>query len=148
MFWALSITTREEWQSISFGLLYWLPNPLQFGSFLLLPMAYSKVQYARQPARRGSPRPEEGDTIGEGSRADRAGAGGAKEGWCRSCLPVLFQLQRSPFLVVTAGGAGGAGGGSYPRGPPSSPVRFAFISSALMLHVARRDAAAGAAALC
>eukprot|EP00903_Cladosiphon_okamuranus_P022440 g20641.t2 len=43
MFWVLSITTREEWHSISFGLLYWLPNPLQFGSFLLLPMAYSKV---------------------------------------------------------------------------------------------------------
>lgn len=44
MFWVLAITTREEWHSISFGLLYWLPNPLQFGSFLLLPMAYSKVR--------------------------------------------------------------------------------------------------------
>lgn len=43
MFWVLAITTRQEWHSISFGLLYWLPNPLQFGSFLLLPMAYSKV---------------------------------------------------------------------------------------------------------
>eukprot|EP00752_Nemacystus_decipiens_P005415 g4909.t1 len=43
VFWVLAITTRQEWHSISFGLLYWLPNPLQFGSFLLLPMAYSKV---------------------------------------------------------------------------------------------------------
>ncbi|CAM9895266.1 unnamed protein product, partial [Scytosiphon promiscuus] len=43
LFWVLAITTREEWHSNRFGLLYWLPNPLQFGSFLLLPMAYSKV---------------------------------------------------------------------------------------------------------
>ncbi|CBJ31174.1 conserved unknown protein [Ectocarpus siliculosus] len=43
MFWVLAITTREEWESAMFGLLYWLPNPLQFGCFLLLPMAYSKV---------------------------------------------------------------------------------------------------------
>lgn len=46
MFWMLAITKKEEWQSVSFGLLYWLPNPLQFGSFLLLPMAYSKVRYS------------------------------------------------------------------------------------------------------
>lgn len=44
MFWVLAITTREEWESVMFGLLYWLPNPLQFGCFLLLPMAYSKVR--------------------------------------------------------------------------------------------------------
>ncbi|CAB1096736.1 unnamed protein product [Ectocarpus sp. CCAP 1310/34] len=43
MFWVLAITTHEEWESAMFGLLYWLPNPLQFGCFLLLPMAYSKV---------------------------------------------------------------------------------------------------------
>ncbi|CAM9259082.1 unnamed protein product [Ectocarpus sp. 12 AP-2014] len=43
MFWVFAITTREEWESTMFGLLYWLPNPLQFGCFLLLPMAYSKV---------------------------------------------------------------------------------------------------------
>ncbi|CAM9561386.1 unnamed protein product, partial [Pylaiella littoralis] len=48
MFWMLAITKKEEWQSVSFGLLYWLPNPLQFGSFLLLPMAYSKVLASKE----------------------------------------------------------------------------------------------------
>ncbi|CAM9706597.1 unnamed protein product [Hapterophycus canaliculatus] len=44
----LSITTRDEWHSNRFALLYWLPNPLQFGSFLLLPMAYSKVLSSKE----------------------------------------------------------------------------------------------------
>ncbi|CAM9279596.1 unnamed protein product, partial [Laminaria digitata] len=43
IFWIMTITTEEHWHGDTFYLLYWLPNPLQFGSFSLLPLFYSQV---------------------------------------------------------------------------------------------------------
>ena len=39
----MTITAGERWHGDTFYLLYWLPNPLQFGSFSLLPLFYSQV---------------------------------------------------------------------------------------------------------
>eukprot|EP00904_Undaria_pinnatifida_P005066 jgi/Undpi1/168/HiC_scaffold_1.g00165.m1 len=43
IFWVMTITAGERWHGDTFYLLYWLPNPLQFGSFSLLPLFYSQV---------------------------------------------------------------------------------------------------------
>lgn len=43
IFWVLTITTGDQWRAQVFYLLYWLPNPLQFASFLLLPLFYTQV---------------------------------------------------------------------------------------------------------
>ena len=43
IFWIMTIMTEERWHGDMFYLLYWLPNPLQFGSFSLLPLFYSQV---------------------------------------------------------------------------------------------------------
>ncbi|CAN0510384.1 unnamed protein product, partial [Scytosiphon promiscuus] len=39
----MTIITEDRWHGDIFYLLYWLPNPLQFGSFSLLPLFYSQV---------------------------------------------------------------------------------------------------------
>ena len=43
VFWALSIVAVGGWNPAAFYLLYWLPHPIQFGSFLLLPLFYLQV---------------------------------------------------------------------------------------------------------
>ena len=42
-----TITAGDKWEANVFYLLYWLPNPLQFGSFLILPLFYSQVTFFR-----------------------------------------------------------------------------------------------------
>ncbi|CAM9500505.1 unnamed protein product, partial [Discosporangium mesarthrocarpum] len=52
MFWMLTIYSMQHWRSSTFYILYWLPNPLQFGCFLLLPLFYSQVLSSRRGWRR------------------------------------------------------------------------------------------------
>jgi hypothetical protein len=44
-FWLCTITSTSSWGVFSFYSLYWLPNPLQFGSFMLLPLFFAQILY-------------------------------------------------------------------------------------------------------
>ena len=43
IFWLLTVTSTTFWLEPYFELLYWMPNPLQFGSFLLLPLFFAQI---------------------------------------------------------------------------------------------------------
>lgn len=45
MFWLLTVVSITTWDSITFFMLYWLPNPLQFGAFFLLPLFFGQILY-------------------------------------------------------------------------------------------------------
>jgi glycopeptide antibiotics resistance protein len=45
LFWWFTVTSTTIWDESYFELLYWMPNPLQFGSFLLFPLFFSQVLY-------------------------------------------------------------------------------------------------------
>ena len=55
VFWALSLIVVGGWTPAAFYLLYWLPHPIQFGNFLLLPLFYLQVMYRNQRSCRASP---------------------------------------------------------------------------------------------
>jgi hypothetical protein len=44
-FWLMSAISTTQWSSSMFYALYWLANPVEFGSFLLLPLFFSQVLY-------------------------------------------------------------------------------------------------------
>ena len=45
VFWLLTITSRDQWEAFQFYILYWLPAPLEFGSFMLVPLFFGQVLY-------------------------------------------------------------------------------------------------------
>lgn len=44
-FWLRTVTSSASWGVFSFYTLYWLPNPIQFGSFMLLPLFFTQILY-------------------------------------------------------------------------------------------------------
>ncbi len=42
-FWLLTLTSTEVWSTFMFYFLYWMPNPLEFGSFMLLPLFFAQI---------------------------------------------------------------------------------------------------------
>lgn len=47
VFW-LSTITISGWTSLNYYFLYWMPIPLEFGSFLLLPLYFAHVLYPNE----------------------------------------------------------------------------------------------------
>lgn len=45
VFWLLTLTSTSSWSSFTFYFLYWMPNPLEFGSFMLLPLFFAQIIY-------------------------------------------------------------------------------------------------------
>ena len=43
LFWLLTLVSVSQWDSFTFYILYWIPNPLEFGSFMLLPLFFAQV---------------------------------------------------------------------------------------------------------
>ena len=46
-FWVLSIVRKRPWSTSTFYLVYWLPHPIQFAMYLLVPLFYFKVPAQR-----------------------------------------------------------------------------------------------------
>jgi len=47
-FWLRTVTSSGSWGVFSFYTLYWLPNPIQFGSFMLLPLFFTQILYPEE----------------------------------------------------------------------------------------------------
>lgn len=47
-FWFLTLIASSKWGNSLFYLLYWVPCPLQFGSFLLLPLFFAQILYPKE----------------------------------------------------------------------------------------------------
>jgi hypothetical protein len=45
VFWLSTMTSSVAWTSADYFFLYWMPTPLEFGSFLLLPLYFAQVLY-------------------------------------------------------------------------------------------------------
>lgn len=45
VFWISTLTNELPWTDASYYFLYWMPVPLEFGSFLLLPLYFARVLY-------------------------------------------------------------------------------------------------------
>lgn len=46
-FFICTLTIPQKWTSTQFYLLYWLPSPLQFSSFMILPLFYAEIYHRR-----------------------------------------------------------------------------------------------------
>ncbi|GMH67506.1 hypothetical protein TrLO_g1649 [Triparma laevis f. longispina] len=46
-FFVCTLTIPQKWTSTQFYLLYWLPSPLQFSSFMILPLFYAEIYHRR-----------------------------------------------------------------------------------------------------
>lgn len=44
-FWLLTATSTTQWDAFTFYTLYWIPNTLEFGSFMLLPLFFAQIIY-------------------------------------------------------------------------------------------------------
>lgn len=44
-FWVATLTTSVAWTSAQYYFLYWMPVPVEFGSFMLLPLYFAQVLY-------------------------------------------------------------------------------------------------------
>lgn len=47
-FWLRTVTSTSSWGVFSFYCLYWLPNPIQFASFLLIPLFFTQILYPEE----------------------------------------------------------------------------------------------------
>lgn len=45
LFWTLTLVTSVEWNPLTFYILYWMPSPFQFSSFMLLPLFCAQILY-------------------------------------------------------------------------------------------------------
>ena len=45
LFWTLTLVTSVEWSPLTFYILYWMPSPFQFSSFMLLPLFCAQILY-------------------------------------------------------------------------------------------------------
>lgn len=47
-FWISTLTSSQTWDAFSFYILYWIPNPIEFGSFMLLPLFFAQIIYPNE----------------------------------------------------------------------------------------------------
>lgn len=47
-FWASTLTTVLRWNALNFYLLYWMPTPLEFASFMVLPLYFTQILYTEE----------------------------------------------------------------------------------------------------
>jgi hypothetical protein len=47
-FWISTLTSLMKWSSATFFLLYWMPTPLEFGAFMLLPLYFAQILYPEE----------------------------------------------------------------------------------------------------
>lgn len=45
IFWLATLTSFMKWSSTTFFVLYWMPTPLEFGAFMLLPLYFAQILY-------------------------------------------------------------------------------------------------------
>ena len=45
IFWLLTISSDHEWEAFQFYLLYWSPAPLEFASYMIMPLFFGQVLY-------------------------------------------------------------------------------------------------------
>lgn len=45
LFWLSTLTTSVAWTSAQYYFLYWMPVPVEFGSFMLLPLYFAQILY-------------------------------------------------------------------------------------------------------
>jgi hypothetical protein len=45
VFWISTLTSLMKWTTTNFYLLYWMPTPLEFGAFMLLPLYFAQILY-------------------------------------------------------------------------------------------------------
>lgn len=48
IFWLATIVRVVRWTTVSFYLLYWLPAPLEFAAFMLLPLYFTQILYPEE----------------------------------------------------------------------------------------------------
>ena len=48
IFWISTLTSSVEWTSAQYYFLYWMPVPIEFGSFMLLPLYFVQVIYPEE----------------------------------------------------------------------------------------------------
>jgi len=46
VFWLLSLLSKDKWSTMTFHMLYWLPNSFEFGAFACLPLFYLQLIYS------------------------------------------------------------------------------------------------------
>lgn len=44
-FWLSTLTSLMKWSSAIFFVLYWMPTPIEFGAFMLLPLYFAQILY-------------------------------------------------------------------------------------------------------
>jgi hypothetical protein len=47
-FWVATLTTSVDWTSAQYYFLYWMPVPVEFGSFMLLPLYFAQILYPEE----------------------------------------------------------------------------------------------------
>ena len=45
MFWLTTMTATASWGSADYFFLYWMPTPIEFGAFMVLPLYFAQVLY-------------------------------------------------------------------------------------------------------
>lgn len=45
IFWVLTLTSTTQWGAFMFYMLYWVPVPMEFGSFMLVPLYFAHLLY-------------------------------------------------------------------------------------------------------
>lgn len=45
IFWISTLASLMKWSSATFFMLYWMPTPLEFGAFMLLPLFFAQILY-------------------------------------------------------------------------------------------------------
>ena len=48
LFWFLTIVSTKNWGTMLFYILYWCPSPIQFASFMLLPLFCAQILYPQE----------------------------------------------------------------------------------------------------
>ena len=51
LFWSFSILKSSDWSRNEFLALYWMPSPLQFCSYLILPLFYAELYHSSKEAK-------------------------------------------------------------------------------------------------
>jgi hypothetical protein len=48
VFWISTLTSFMKWSSTTFFVLYWVPTPLEFGAYMLLPLYFAQILYPEE----------------------------------------------------------------------------------------------------
>ncbi len=46
VFWLYTLVSTQEWNNMTFHILYWLPNAFEFAAFAIIPMFFAQILYA------------------------------------------------------------------------------------------------------